>query len=430
MQLLAPLRLHQAAAISFALMLAGLFLLNTHPALFQLGLAGFTLAAIGAGLLSKNRLVQSYKPAFGAFAGLFLLHLLSAATVAPGNWPAYWQDVQLQLPLLLLPLGFWLLPPWPPAWVRKLWGLFVGLVVVSSLGSTGYYLLHQNAINLAYTRSQIMPTRPDYVRLSLMLSLATAYCAVAAWQLSGKALPIPKKPAFDQTPTLSPASARQPWRHSRSLLLITGFWLLFFQHLLAVRSGLLATYALGLLAVAWLLWKPKAIRAAAALLAVLLVLPLLSYWFVPTFRFRFYNTTYDVSRAADVKSANNYSMVGRVYSWKVARTVIAEHPWVGVGPANSTNALAAVYRREFPAIEAAAYLKPHNQGLYWLVSFGLLGTLLAAAAFYYLLLRQWRRPPPLLLAQYIILTLSFLVEPTLETPVGLPFAVLLVLLAG
>ena len=89
-----------------------------------------------------------------------------------------------------------------------------------------------------------------------------------------------------------------------------------------------------------------------------------------------------------------------------------------------------MYRREFPVIESAAYLKPHNQLLYWLVSFGLLGTLLAVAAFYSPLLRQWRRPPPLLLAQYIILSLSFLVEPTLETPVGLPFAVLFVLLAG
>jgi O-antigen ligase len=137
-----------------------------------------------------------------------------------------------------------------------------------------------------------------------------------------------------------------------------------------------------------------------------------------------------MSRAADVKSANNYSMVGRVYSWKVARTVFTEHPWVGVGPANMETELAAVYRREFPVIESAAYLKPHNQLLYWLVSFGLLGTLLAVAAFYYPLLGQWRRPPPLLLAQYIILSLSFLVEPTLETPVGLPFAVLFVLLAG
>ena len=179
---------------------------------------------------------------------------------------------------------------------------------------------------------------------------------------------------------------------------------------------------------AWLVWRPKAYRTAAGLLAVLVLLPLLSYWFVPTFRYRFHNTTYDMGRTADVQSANNYSMVGRVYSWKVARSVIAAHPWVGVGPANLDAELAAAYRRDYPAIAAEAYLKPHNEGLYWLVSFGLLGTLAAAAAFYYPLLRR-RRPPPLLLAQYVILSLSFLVEPTLETSVGLPFAVLFVLLA-
>ena len=64
-----------------------------------------------------------------------------------------------------------------------------------------------------------------------------------------------------------------------------------------------------------------------------------------------------------------------------------------------------------------------------LVSFGLLGTLLAAAAFYYPLLAAGRRPP-LLLAQYVMLSLSFLVESTLETPVGLAFAVVFVGLAG
>ena len=396
-------RRHQAAACCFALMLSGLFILNTHPAVFQLGLAGFMLA-VGVGA-PFNRLVnRQMAPAAGAFGVLFMLHGLAGLHVAPGNWPSYWLDLHLHLPLLLLPFAFWLMPPWPIGWLRRLWLLFVGLVILSSLGSTVYYLLHKEALNLAYTRSQIMPTRPDYVRFSLMVSLATAYCAVTAWQL--------------------PTGTRL-----RPGLLVAGGWLLFFQHLLAVRSGLLATYVLGLLAVAWLGWKPKAYRPAAGLLAVLVLLPLLSYWLVPTFRFRFHNTTYDVSRTADVQSANNYSMVGRVYSWKVARSVIVAHPWVGVGPANLPTTLAAAYRREYPAIEAAAYLKPHNQLLYWLVSFGLLGTLAAVAAFYYPLLRRWRRLPPLLLAQYFILSLSFLVEPTLETPVGLPFAVLFVLLA-
>lgn len=386
-------------------MLVGLFILNTHPALFQLGLAGFTLAAVGAGFRAGQQGVRPLTPALLGFGGLFLLHGLSGVFVAPGNWSAYWQDVQLHLPLLLLPLGFWLLPPWPVAWVRRLWLLFVGLVVLSSLGSTVYYLFHQDAINLAYTRSQIMPTQPDYVRFSLMVSLATVYCAVRVWQ--------------------EPAGGKR-----RTVLLVVGGWLLLFQHLLAVRSGLLTTYALGLLAVAWLLYKPKATRLAATLLALLLTMPLLSYWLVPTFRYRFHNTTYDVARRADVKSANNYSMVGRVYSWQVAAQVARAHPWLGVGPANLTSDLAAAYRHTYPDIEAAAYLKPHNQGLYWLVSFGLLGTLLALAAFYYPLLDRWRRPPALLLAQYVILSLSFLVEPTLETRVGLPFAVMLVMLAA
>ena len=83
------LGLHQAAATCFALMLAGLFALNTHPAVFQLGLAGFALAALGAGLWFRQPGNPQMTPALLGFGSLFLLHLLGGVAVAPSNWPAW-----------------------------------------------------------------------------------------------------------------------------------------------------------------------------------------------------------------------------------------------------------------------------------------------------------------------------------------------------
>jgi O-antigen ligase len=215
---------------------------------------------------------------------------------------------------------------------------------------------------------------------------------------------------------------------SRSWLLVGVIWLAFFQHLLAVRSGLLTFYALGIAGVGWALWRQE-FRRAITLVVVLTLLPAISYLCFPTFRNRFYNTQDDMNHVSHVGSANNYSLVGRVYSWKITQMITAEHPLLGVGVGDMESVMATKYRQSFPDISPYAYIKPHNQFLYWLVAFGGIGALVLTLGFYFPLIRTWRRHAPLLLSQYLILTLSFLVEYTLETQVGLLFALLFILLS-
>lgn len=77
-----PLLLHlrRAAATCIALMLAGLFHLNTHPAVFQLGLAGFALAG-GVGNAFGKPVNRQMTPVAVAFGALFLLHLVAGIGV-------------------------------------------------------------------------------------------------------------------------------------------------------------------------------------------------------------------------------------------------------------------------------------------------------------------------------------------------------------
>ncbi|GGG29585.1 hypothetical protein GCM10011378_02860 [Hymenobacter glacieicola] len=118
-----------------------------------------------------------------------------------------------------------------------------------------------------------------------------------------------------------------------------------------------------------------------------------------------------------------------MYSYKVALKVIQDNLWVGVGKADIEDEMATRYRREFPMIQAGAYIQPHNQYLYSTVAFGIAGLILFIVGFYYAGLCIWPRYAPLLLAQYLIVTLSFLVEYTLETQIGLAFALFFLLLA-
>jgi O-antigen ligase len=313
-------------------------------------------------------------------------------------------DVYQQLPFLVLPIAFWLLPPLSSQALQRIYLLFFYLVVVSAIGSTGYYLMHTAEINQLYYQSQIMPTVPDYIRFSLMVTLAIAVGGLF-WANSAV------------------------HGHHRLLVLMATAFLILYLYLLSVRSGLVAFNALGIVALLWLLVK-RNYKQALGLGGVLLVLPWLSFLCFPTFHNKYYNTQDDVSRVEKVSSANNFSLVGRVYSYKVGLQIAQAHPLIGVGKADMEDEVAAYYQADFPDIEPSAYLLPHNQFLYYLVAFGGLGLLLFIVCFYCPFYWAWPRVGPIMVAQYLIISLSFLVEYTLDqkNQVGLLFTLLFLLL--
>ncbi|RYU84385.1 O-antigen ligase family protein [Hymenobacter persicinus] len=396
-------RLHYAATAFCALIIAGLFVANYIRILPSIGIVGLSVTALTYSVVHKRVANRKHWPVFGAFIVIYLIHVLSGLNVKPPNLPDYWRDVVLQLPLLLLPLAFWLLPALPARQLQNLWLLFIGCVVAAALVSTGYYLLHLEEVNEMYLHSKIMPTEPDHIRFSLMVTLAVGAAVVLlSW-------------------------GNNPSGQHR-LLLATAVLLALFQHMLAVRSGLVTFYAVGGVLFVWLVLRTKQYRQAIYLAGILLVLPMVSYQLFPTFRNKFTNTKEDLGKVDDTKAANTYSLVARVYSYKAAWEIIKQHPLVGVSKADMKDEMAQQFRKNYPGIDKESYLLPHNQFIYDLVAFGFLGTLLFTICFFYPALWAAPRFTPLLVAQYTLVTLSFLVEYTLETQIGLTFSLFFLLL--
>jgi O-antigen ligase len=401
---LTPSRIQVITTVFCAFIITGLFTSSFFRILPSIGIIGLTLIAI-LYAVTYSRVEQG--PNWSGYLSLtivFLLHLLSGLYTQTANSNEYWRDILLQSPFLLLPLAFWLLPPLKAKYLRRLWFLFFALVVIFALGSTINYLLDAKHINETYLHSQVMPTEPDHIRFSLMISLAIA---VGATMLVHKTVPL----------------------YWNVWVIACTTFLVFYQHLLAVRSGLLTFYSLGIVAVVWLIFKAAKYRLAARLICVLILLPILSFICFPTFQNKFHNTKEDMGQIDQMHSANNYSLTGRVYSYKVAMMLVYENPWLGVSNADMQQELAKKYKVAFPSIRPSSYIKPHNQFIYCLVAFGFVGAILFAACFYYPVIWAWPRHAPLLTAHYLIITLSFLVEYTLETQVGLTFSLIFLLMA-
>lgn len=338
--------------------------------------------------------------------GVFVVHLASGLNTEHSHRVEFFADVVQQLPFLLMPLSFALLPTWPVRYLHRLFLLFYCLVVISALGSTSYYLLHITEINKLYSQSQIMPTVPDYIRFSLMVTFAIAIGVI-----------------FIRNNIVS---TRIRWG------LITGtLFLVIYLYILAVRSGLGAFNMLCLLAIGWLIIKRHNYKYGVLLGVVVILLPTLSFVCFPTFRNKYYNTQYDVAQASTVSSANNLSLVGRYYSYKVGFQLARQNPWFGVGKADMQQEVGNFYKRDYPEIEASSYLMPHNQLLYYLIAFGSIGLFAFLFCFYYPLFAMWKQASLLLISHYIIVSLSFVAEFTLDqaNQVGLIYSLFFIVLS-
>lgn len=397
-------RLHRSVFFFCACIIISIFLINWLRVALGIAMGGLAVTSAIFALVHKRIANRSLWPVFGSIAMVFVLHLLAGLYTEAGNMDEYRFDLGLQLPFFILPLSFWVLPPLPSRYLRWLWWLLIAMTVLAAFGSTVNYLLHARQINESYLHSKVMPTEPDHIRFSIIVTLAIA---AAVLLLAHHAFP----------------AAWRSWVKGSILALV------FFLHLLAVRSGEMTFYALGGLAVLWLAFSKRQWQNAALLAVVLVLLPVFSFLAFPTFRNRIYNTQEDVSKIQESAEGKNFSISARVYSYDAALAVWRDNKLLGVGKPNLQGQMAKRYAVLYPQLTPEFYILPHNQYLYNLAAYGALGLFIFCTSLFYPAWWARKKHAPLLLAQYVSVALSFLVEYTLETQIGLAFVVFFLLLA-
>ena len=398
-------RARQLALLWSALIVIGLFTTTWVKVLPSIGVAGLVLTGVGHAVQRRGVAQRAHWPALLSFTLVYGLHLAWGVGQASANFHGLLTDLVLELPFVLLPVAFLLLPTWLPAHKATLWLLLLGCCLVSAAASTGNYLANYQEIILDYTQSRVMPTWPDYIRLSLLVSMASVAGVVL---LARQRLP---------------RAAR--WSTGVGVLL-----LFVFQHLLAVRSGLVTLYAAGLGGLVWLGYSRGRWQMALAGLVLAAGLGLGSLLLFPTLQNRIADTRFDAGQVNSIEAANRFPVTGRVYSYEVAWTLIGQHPLLGVGKIGMEAEIAGQYSYRYPAITKDHYLLPHNQFLYNLLAYGAVGLLIFLVGYYYPLWVALRTGQVLVVLLYLILTLSFMVEYTLETQIGVLTGLFFLLLAA
>lgn len=337
-------------------------------------------------------------PQFWMLCGLFVLTFWGSWHVQ--DWGYWLSRFRIKMPFLVLPFAFFFIPR-PDS--RTLDGLLYFLVILLALTSMGVlinYLVHMEAINKLIKQGKPIPLPCNHVRYSLMLVFGLLSALYLFFQKY---------------------FWRKPWEKYLQLA-IAGF-LFLFVHILSVRTGLAVLYAtLFLLTIRYIL-KTRQYWLGVGVLVAMLVFPVLAYQAIPSLRAKVDYVKYDLFMYRHGHTDQQLSDAGRWVSLEIGWDIFRRHPSTGVGVANLKKEVNKRYDEWYPDLPDEERKMPHNQFLSMFGAGGLLGGFLFTGIFFFPVFYKKNYRHWLLLGLYLIVSLSFLVENTIENAMGVGFFV-------
>jgi O-antigen ligase len=395
------------ATFFFAALLAVSMLLS--PFLLSVSMWGLVAVALWQSALEHRTphvgttLLAGLRAAFRRFfrrPELVLLMLLLIVPAVSGLWSddrAFWLErTRVRIPFFVLPWAFANLPRLSARQHRLLLYLLVWVLVVMCIGIAVYYSLHRQTILVGLSEGRPIPVPRNHIRFNLVL--ATGILA-GGWLW------------------LQRFSWRYPWE--RKALGIALLFLAGFIHFLSVRSGLVALYVALLFTVARFVWRTRRLGIGLAALALLAVVPIIALKTLPSLQQRINYMRWDWQQYQH-KAGDNYSDSERWVSFAAGLAIWREHPWLGVGTGDLPAEIDRKVRSTSPEYAKDPRL-PHNQFIYILACTGLVGLVLSLIALLGPIATGPWRHRYLFAVFQVIVFVSFLVEYTLETSIGVAF---------
>lgn len=144
----------------------------------------------------------------------------------------------------------------------------------------------------------------------------------------------------------------------------------------------------------------------------------------PTWSFlhkRIYEFVWEYDEFVNERNINGHSLTMRLYFWKAAITLIKKNILFGVGTGDVQAELTKTYIDTNSPLNKDWYKRPHNQFLTVTVALGVFGLIIFMISFLYPVIYLKKYFHPLFWPYFLILSISFVLEDTLETQAGLSF---------
>ncbi len=328
------------------LMLASLFL---PRAFLTISVSGFVVMSLADRNFFQyiRRFLSS--PLLWGMSLLFLIPLLT------GLWSddteKWLEMVRIKLPLLVLPLAFAGAVNLSARQWEGLAILFVLLVIAGTIWSVFYYVQEMHTVNEGYLKAKAMltPLKNDRIRFSWLVAVAVL---TSGWLV------------YQKIETKKAAAIS---------LFVIAIWLAIYLHLLAVRTGLFSFYLAMILAAFWLIIKKVKWQYGLMLLFFVFLLPVLAYFFIPTFQNRVKYIRYDAGYFHKAHYLPGGNDAVRVISLRAGWSVMLQNPLKGTGFGDVPAAVNEWYRINYPEMQEQDKVYPASEWLMYGAGAGLPG---------------------------------------------------------
>jgi hypothetical protein len=281
---------------------------------------------------------------------LFLFPLLS------GLWSedkTQWLEIiRIKLPLFFLPLAF--ASPFKFSKQHGYWLVFtfIILVIVGTAWSMFHYAADTAAINESYLKAKsiITPLQNDHVRFSWIVTMAVVLSVFIYYKR--------EKEKF------------------RWLLWLAAGWMVLYLHILAARTGLLSFYLVLVIAAFYVVAAKLNLKYGIILICIVLLLPLIAWFTLPTFSNRIRYMLYDFEYVKDGGYLPGGNDAMRVISMKAGLNIMRESPLTGVGFGDIKTATNKWYNNNYPGMNAADKILPSSEFIIYGAGAGWPGLLL------------------------------------------------------
>src|SRR5690606_10673710 len=271
------------------------------------------------------------------------------------------------------------------------------LMFVSSVGVGINYLLNFEPITESINTGKVIPTPMNHIRFSLLL----AFSILAGGHLWREKFFLKYK-----------------WEHY-----LIGFIVVFlfvFIHVLSVRSGLFVLYVSIVFFSIRHIYMTRQFALGLAIIVGLLLMPVIAYHTIESFQAKVDYARRDFSMYIKGKG-KNYSDSERIFSFQAGLSIGNKSPLFGVGVGDLKKEVEAYYKEN--AVDISMPKMPHNQFISVFAGAGLIGLVAFCFAFFYPLVYNKNYKDGLFASFHLIVFLSFMVENTIETAIGVAFYV-------
>jgi O-antigen ligase len=337
---------------------------------------------------------------FYSIVPFIAIHVFFLLIVISGLWSqniSFWLErVRIKLPFFFLPVAFYVLMPLERKAFTLLLKTYFWLILLGCLWSAAVLFADYKNIALSYASGRVMFTPVNHIRFSLMTVMAIVVGGVLV-------------------------SEKNNFVWEKGLMIAAVVVMVIYLHLLAVRSGLLAFYAVVLVLLGRYIVQSRKYWVGFIVVVLMITMPLAAFRLFPTLENKYHYMRYDLMNYF----SGNYEIFGsdtrRLLSFRAGIQAGNEKPLFGHGYGDIKTAVEKVFQNQFSSVPEINRLMPHNQFIFTYVGLGITGLICFIWSFISPVLYRQNWNNPILLAHTVMIFTSFFSEYTFETQIGVAF---------